>query len=320
MKSELTIIIPFLNEGSEIENTIQSILETAVTNLRILLINDNSNDNFNYNEMIRKYGNKVSYVLHKERKGVAASRNEGVSLSETPYFLLLDGHMRFYETGWDERLIDLLKKHPGTILCSQTQALKKDRSGHVTVEPLNHFGAYIDLKSLKTVWNKHDEPDHSNLMEIPCILGAAYAVEKSYWLHLHGLNGLLSYGMDEQLLSMKVWLEGGRCLLVNDWVTGHIYRESFPYMNPTQDIIYNKLYLAQLFLPYSIKKQVFEQFKTANRDVFERSYAMLKERYPEIKEEKKYLEKIFKHSINSFIQRNNRFARLNKQKKVATTK
>ncbi len=98
MKSELTIIIPFLNEGNEIENTIRSIFETSVTNPHIILINDNSNDNFNYYEMTLRYGDHITYILHNERKGVAESRNEGVHLSETPYILLLDGHMRFYES------------------------------------------------------------------------------------------------------------------------------------------------------------------------------------------------------------------------------
>lgn len=49
----LTVIIPFLNEGAEICETVKSIRETARDNVDILLINDASTDSFDYEE-IRK--------------------------------------------------------------------------------------------------------------------------------------------------------------------------------------------------------------------------------------------------------------------------
>lgn len=46
--NKLTIIIPFLNEGDEIEKTLKSIRETSRTNVDIIIINDCSTDNFDY--------------------------------------------------------------------------------------------------------------------------------------------------------------------------------------------------------------------------------------------------------------------------------
>ena len=46
--NELTAIIPFLNEGIEIANTLQSIRSTVGDTIDILLINDCSTDEFNY--------------------------------------------------------------------------------------------------------------------------------------------------------------------------------------------------------------------------------------------------------------------------------
>jgi len=40
------------------------------------------------------------------------------------------------------------------------------------------------------------------------------------------LKRLSGYGGDEQLLSTKVWLEGGRYVLLKDVVIGHWYRET----------------------------------------------------------------------------------------------
>ena len=312
MKTELTIIIPFLNEGTEIENTVNSILETAVTNPYIILINDNSTDGFDYEEIAKKHSGQITYVRHEERKGVAASRDEGVDLSQTPYFLLLDGHMRFYEKGWDKRLVKLLKKHTRTVLCSQTRVLNKDESGEIiTKDHIRNYGAYIKIDNLRADWNKKEISD-SNIVEISCILGAAYACEKSYWQYLHGLKGLIHYGIDEQLISTKVWLEGGKCLLVKDWVVGHIYRKETPYGNPINDFTYNRLYFAQLLLPFSVKQKAFEKIRSESRERFQNAYKILRENYKEIKKEKVYLAGILQFPIEEFIEKNNKTAKQNK--------
>ena len=312
----LTIIIPFLNEGAEIENTIDSIRETAVTNPRIILINDNSTDGFNYEGIARKYPEDIRYIIHKERKGVAASRDEGVEMSDTPYFLLLDGHMRFYEKGWDRRLLLLLEKHPRSILCSQTRVLNKDENGKVTAKDyIANYGAYLQLDNLKACWNKYDCSD-TEAIEIPCILGAAYACEKSYWQYLHGLKGLIHYGIDEQLISAKIWMEGGKCLLIKDWVVGHIYRKKTPYGNPINDFTYNRLYFTQLLFPFPLKQKIFEKIRSESRERFEEAYAKLKENYRELKKEKDYLAGILQLPVEEFVKRNKEFAEKNKKNKV----
>lgn len=92
----LTIIIPFLNEGEEVDNTLKNIMRNGGSEAEILLINDASDDGFDYEGVIQKYN--VGYIKHKRRLGVAASRDEGVEYCRTPFFLLLDGYMRFILT------------------------------------------------------------------------------------------------------------------------------------------------------------------------------------------------------------------------------
>ena len=313
----LTIIIPFLNEGDEIENTVISILETVVNNPEIILINDASNDGYNYKSIAYKYN--CRYIEHETRMGVASSRDEGVNIAESPYFLLLDGHMRFYEKGWDARLVNLLEEYPRTLLCGQTHRLCKDEYGNVVdaieLGKQTSFGAYINKNNMQATWNKYDTSPHSNLMEIPCVLGAAYATSKAYWQYLHGLKGLKYYGVDEQLISIKVWREGGRCLLVKDWIVGHIYRDAFPYMNLMPERIYNLLCVAELILPYSSKKNIFSEFKDVfSNQLFENGIQQLKENYRSIKKEKEYLENIFKYDLERITKLNEKLIRLNNNK------
>lgn len=92
--NRLTVVIPFLNEGEEIENTVKSIRETAGNNVDIIFINDCSSDGYDYWSVSIKYN--TQYCVNEQRMGVAESRNIGVSIIETPYFILLDGHLRVY--------------------------------------------------------------------------------------------------------------------------------------------------------------------------------------------------------------------------------
>lgn len=83
---KLTVIIPFLNEKYEVENTLQSIRLHSTDDIEIILINDASDDGFDYRCIAEKYGAK--YIENPNRLGVAASRDLGVKLCQTPYFFV----------------------------------------------------------------------------------------------------------------------------------------------------------------------------------------------------------------------------------------
>ncbi len=51
----LTVIIPFLNEKYEVENTVQSIKAHSSDRVEIMLINDASDDGFDYGILQEKY-------------------------------------------------------------------------------------------------------------------------------------------------------------------------------------------------------------------------------------------------------------------------
>ncbi|MDR2409006.1 MAG: glycosyltransferase, partial [Bacteroidales bacterium] len=102
-KTYLTVIIPFINEKYEVENTLESIRSHSEENIDIILINDASDDNFDYQTVAEKY--QTTYILNEKRLGVAASRELGIKLCRTAYFLLLDAHMRFYDDIWYQRII-----------------------------------------------------------------------------------------------------------------------------------------------------------------------------------------------------------------------
>jgi glycosyltransferase involved in cell wall biosynthesis len=308
--SKLAVVIPFLNEGEEVYNTVKNIRETADQDVDIILTNDASTDGYDYKAVSEEFN--TEYICHSGRKGVAASRDEAVALCKTDYFLLLDAHMRFFQNDWVAIILKELEKDNRVLLCCKSIALEKNDSGEV-VKSSNRFavyGTYIkfddcdDSESLTNKWSAHDPDPESEVVDIPCVLGAAYACSKTYWQYLRGLEGLRSYGFDEQLISIKVWLEGGKCKWLKNIGAGHIYRQAMPYAVENADMMYNRLLLAELFLDYERKQKVFKSAQQQGRETYKCAFETLKQSYKMIAEQKKYYKEIFTRDMQFILEYN----------------
>ncbi|WP_286754170.1 MULTISPECIES: glycosyltransferase [Sphingobacterium] len=270
MDKILSIIIPFLNEGIEVENTVRNILDFSDNDVEIILINDASDDDYDY-QLVAEQTN-VTYIVNNDRMGVAASRDLGIEISQTPFFLLLDAHMRFYDHNWVKKIVNELTKDDKTLLCCQTRSLVKKNGQLVNLYDTEiSYGAYVDLEDKNSIldakWNYIKDISNvtDNNMLIPCVLGAAYACRKKFWQNLKGLEGLMFYGCDEAFISMKVWLAGGNCKLLLDTVVGHIFRNNespVPYNNDNKYFLYNKLLIIDTLLPEEIKGRLKYNLKS----------------------------------------------------------
>lgn len=255
--SELTLIIPFLNEGEEVENTINSFREFGGDRMDIIVINDCSYDSYPYMAHLTAIPG-VTYILNRERLGVAASRDKGVELCRTPYFLLLDAHMRAYDDSWLSEIPRLLYENDRRILCCQTRILTYNETGSIIAQNYRtFFGARLTFTTKNPIpgieWIKEEQYPTSDYEIIPAILGAGYGVSKRYWNLINGLRGLLQYGSDEQMLSLKTWLEGGECFLLKKVILGHIYRSQMPYSYDPNVSLQNSLVISETLFPLKEK-------------------------------------------------------------------
>lgn len=253
-KNKISAIIPFLNEGEEVINTIKSLREHLHDGIDIIIINDQSTDGYPYTTELSKYN--VHYIVNWERKGVAASRDYGVQLCKTPYFILMDAHMRIYDSGWATDVCRKLDFCDRQILCMQTRQLWKNPDGNI-VEVENAasvYGAYLTMKKSNFCpsieWSHYKSNDSDE--NICAVLGAGYAASKRYWNKIKGLQGLKQYGCDEAYLSLKVWLEGGKCTLLKSHIFGHIYRDKAPYSVKPSNFAYNYLLIAYTLFPKNV--------------------------------------------------------------------
>ncbi len=272
--NKLTVVIPFLNEGDEVYNTVKSIRETAGERVDIIVINDCSDDNYDYLSDIKGLG--VNYVYNHFRIGAAASKEKGTRLATTSYFLLLDAHMRFYDDEWPERIVAALNENDRQLLCCQTKPLIKENGIVLDTETPYTSGAYLTFNHVDYMpgihWNTLRRVHDTDENRIPCVLGAGYAASKRFWSRIRGLQGLIHYGCEEAYISLKAWLEGGCCRLLPDVVIGHIYRTKFPYRVSRPQTVYNFFVISETLFPTSLRcmanavayqqgKQIYEMAK-----------------------------------------------------------
>lgn len=235
--SDLTVVLAFYNESSEVEKTVQSIRATSDKFIPIVLVNDCSDDGYDYRSIADIYN--CTYHELPEKYGSSMAKNYGVSKVNTEYFILLDAHMRFYENGWDTKMIEEgLSKYRNAVFCSQCFTIKKryELDTHVYDKEywdktwfLNHgafFGLGIKKPSIQAWWGAekiyNDSWTGKNVIPVTCIMGASYATSKTWWDYIHGYDGLRGYGDEEFFVSMKTWQAGGCVMMFKNIGIGHV--------------------------------------------------------------------------------------------------
>lgn len=299
--NEMTIIFTVLNEGEELRKTLKCLKEFTQVPFPIILINDCSTDNFNYMELAIEFG--ALYIEHDRRKGPAVSRDEGIAICTTEYFLLLDAHMRIYQSDWYEQIVNELRKNEKILLCCSTVAL--DENAVIVNNNFKGYGAYITLVNTDVHWITNLNGQDSM---VPCVLGASYACRKKFWQSLKGLKGLKQYGLEEQLISIKVWLSGGICKVLKDVCFGHIFRDGqlAVYEVPVMEYYLNQLLIVELFYDvYYKKRYIVNLRKTVGTELVNIWMEGFKQYRQSIMEEKEYYKEKFCHDFDFILKLNN---------------
>ena len=297
-KHQMTAIVSFRNEYDEIERTVASIRATT-WNMPIIVLNDASDNDYDYEFVARKYN--CIYMHNEVASGVAGARMDAVKNVKTKYFIILDGHMRMYEQDWDLRAIDIIKKHgENNAYFGRTAVLSKNGTNFITNETgtklVNTYGALLvgDKFTLTPKWiTKSSEINFNNeetVVPVPILLGADYMMSVDFWNKIHGLEGLVCWGQDETLLSLKTWLAGSQVLLITDMIFGHVYRSKRPYSTVGSEMNSNYIYCNYLFsidtedyeeLNYILKKHLGESW-------YQKAFDNFMGRFNETKEFKEY--------------------------------
>jgi glycosyltransferase involved in cell wall biosynthesis len=141
-----------------LKEALQSILDTTIEGIEILVVNDGSTD-FETIRILNEIASENIKVLHQENSGVAAARNLGIQNSTAPYFVPLDADNILFAPYLSDGLA-WLETHPNCAVVYGDARIFGEKDGTWCNHPLKLneivFENYIDNCALirKTAWEK----------------------------------------------------------------------------------------------------------------------------------------------------------------------
>lgn len=321
---KMTVVIGFKNENIELEKTIVSLL-LSDDDINIVLVDDCSDDGYDYKGVAETFG--CFYCKSDKPLGCGGARCEGVKHVNTPYFILMDAHMRINvnQENWTKMFTDELDKGDNKIVQCNTVVMKSN------AEEDSHFRSYVNEDCLAqpegaacigAMYNrKHEGRDWAadwcyryldegttdirqtanadTLVECISLMGADYAMSVRWWNKIGGLDGLFGWGHDEPLLSIKTYLMGGKILTYPKYGIGHLYRHQPVYGTLKASIAQTNLLFVQYLVSHAESKYetdegLFEMYKRQMRehtqpDVFEKTIELFNENKEKYDKIKKYV-------------------------------
>lgn len=229
---EASIIITYRNEVENLKKTIDSIVSSKnKLSFEIIAIDDGSNEK--YSDFIDLNNEKYKNVkfIYSDKLGTAKAKNFGASSALGKYLFFCDPHISVPDY-WLDNLINILEENNAAAVIPAIKDMQKDRRG---------YGGTWN-KSFKFIWL--DKPD-KNGDEILLAPGCAVGIKKEVFYNIGGFNPYLEvYGVEDQELSLKLWLFGHKIVLDSTVEVEHLFATNASYGVKHTDIIYNYLCLA----------------------------------------------------------------------------
>ena len=278
-KPDLSIIIPYHNEGSDfINETIKSIKETIDVSYEIIVIDD-------YSDIPLQLPVKV--IRHSDNLGVGAAFDTGVKIARSNNLFLMGCDVRFVKNQWASKIVAEIKKHPKSLICTSVvslwahepqitfeQSRKIYKYNGATILMLHgHNDTPDQPQDFQSILNAQWMPreylplrrpgvvDRTDSYEIPCILGAAYGVTKKWYNHIDGFWGHKKWGTLEPYISLKSYLFGGNCLTAPHIETAHIFKVKGTHNTGLEFVAYNKLLTSWLLFSVPDKDRLINHLK-----------------------------------------------------------
>lgn len=261
---QASIIICYYNEPpSALLRTIWSVLARSPSSLlhEIILIDDFSEPAFHLarvkpfiTEQLTRSQGKVKLLRTSKREGLIRARLLGANQATGSALVFLDSHVE-PNLGWLEPLLETLVQSNGTaIACPMIDLINSDTLIY-SASPMVRGGLSWDLHFK---WDSvpadqlRTGPDFVRPIETPTMAGGLYAIDRHFFHHLGAYDpGMDLWGGENVELSLRVWMCGGRILILPCSRVGHIFRKRRPYgpaKGAPDTLLVNSLRAAKVWL------------------------------------------------------------------------
>jgi GT2 family glycosyltransferase len=223
----VSVVIPTHNEGTQLLETVDSLLVGLPAGGEVVVVDDSSTDGsadrFNHPS--------VRVLRPPERLGVARARNFGAVCAQGEALVFSDAHVRA-PSDWAVRLLPLLDQ-PDVGAVAPAVSVMGSSIGSVG------YGFRWKDTSLSVEWLGWQTADpHA----VPLLPGGFFSIRHDLFATVGGFdNGLALWGSDDGELCLRLWLMGHSCWLVPTLEVSHLFRAVHPYRVEWEVILHNIL-------------------------------------------------------------------------------
>lgn len=107
----ISVVIPCYNYGQFIEETVDTVLQSTLQDLEIIIVNDGSDDPATL-QVLQHLGGKGIRIIHQPNQGIPRALNHGISEARGKYIYRLDADDRIHPTLLEKEAA-VLEAEPG---------------------------------------------------------------------------------------------------------------------------------------------------------------------------------------------------------------
>ena len=254
MMKQISVIITTHNEGEEVLRTVESVIENTNSLREILVIDEASTDG-----SCDGLPGPTKIIRHRERVGIALSRQEGAESADGDTVFFLDAHQRLSKGAFDQ-LREIARDHmaiAGPEIWGLTSNKLRGYGGEFRLHDRGNAGYFTYNMKRKQPRDKISRCTHL------CVPG--YGFPKELLPKLSWIKGLRLWGGTEVSLVLKAFFTDIDILNVQGVRAWHLFRagKGFPYPQKMNWIWRNQYVIAKtLFHPFTYRnhwKPTFER-------------------------------------------------------------
>lgn len=230
MQPLVSVVVVCLNEGPQLQQTVESFRATSPPGTQIVVVDDGSSDG---STDFLAHGDADVRLVRTSRRGVPLARNHGARLASGDVLVFADAHV-IGPSLWCQPILDALAD-PGV---GATAPAVYD----LNTPDAKGFGFQLSIPTLDPTWlgQRSTTP-----YAVPTLPGCCLAIRREVFDAVGGFDeGMIHWGMGDSELSVRLWLLGYELRLVPQVEFGHLFRGVLPYPVTRGSVIHNKLRLA----------------------------------------------------------------------------
>ncbi|XP_033848664.3 polypeptide N-acetylgalactosaminyltransferase 11-like [Acipenser ruthenus] len=279
-----SVVICFFNEAfSALLRTLHSVLDRTPSHLlhEVILVDDNSEFTDLKEELdayIKKnLPGKVKLVRNAKREGLIRGRMIGASQATGEVLVFLDSHCEVNEM-WLQPLLTPIKEDRRAVVCPVIDIISADTLSYSS-SPIvrGGFNWGLHFKWDPVPLSELNGPEGATVpIRSPTMAGGLFAMDRKYFNELGQYDsGMDIWGGENLEISFRIWMCGGRLLIIPCSRVGHIFRKRRPYGSPGgQDTMaHNSLRLAHVWMD-----EYKEQYFALRPELRSRNYGDISER------------------------------------------